>query len=204
VGLKGQGNAAADRVAAEAPSRPARAAERSETRILFGAWLALGLLALALAARGLSAPGLYYDEVIQAEATREFLDANGTPLRIPGASSVQFFGRWLPLFTQPYMGALKSQLLIPSFAAFGASGTVLRVTTWGGFIALAVLSPTACRASAALVASALLAVDPSFLCVSRRLGSFSSPLLLRAPVSPVRDRLGPAPHAAPPVGAGIC
>ena len=156
----------------------------SETRILFGVWLALGVLALALAARGLSAPGLYYDEVIQAEAAREFLDAKGSPLRIPGASSTQVFGRWLPVFTQPYMGALKSQLLIPSFAVFGASGASLRATTlaWGllALLSAMLLAHRLLGLGAALVAGALLAVDPSFLFVSRHdWGSFALALLCR-------------------------
>jgi hypothetical protein len=147
-------------------------------------WLALGALALALAARGLSAPGLYYDEVIQAEAAREFLDANGSPLRIPGATSTRVFGRWLPLFTQPYMGALKSQLLIPSFAVFGASGASLRLTTlaWGllALLLAMLLAHRLLGLGAALLAGALLAVDPSFLFVSRHdWGSFALALLLR-------------------------
>jgi hypothetical protein len=171
-------------VAAEAPAGGVRAPERSETRILFAAWLVLGVLALALAGRGLSAPGLYYDEVIQAEAAREFLDADGSPLRIPGASSTRIFGRWLPVFTQPYMGALKSQLLIPSFTLFGASGASLRATTlaWGllGLLFAMLLAHRLLGLGAALVAGALLAVDPSFLFVSRHdWGSFALALLLR-------------------------
>ena len=157
---------------------------RSETRILFGVWLALCVLALALAARGLSAPGLYYDEVIQAEAAREFLDAKGSPLRIPGASSTRVFGRWLPVFTQPYMGALKSQLLIPSFAIFGATGASLRATTlvWGllALLSAMLLAHRLLGLGAALVAGALLAIDPSFLFVSRHdWGSFTLALLCR-------------------------
>ena len=132
--------------------RRVRPAERRQIGILFGVWLALGALALAFAARDLSAPGLYYDEVIQAEQAREFLDANGRPLQVPGADSVRVFGRWLPVFTQPYMGALKSQLLIPSFALFGASGASLRVTTlvWGllGARSSRCCSPIACSGSA--------------------------------------------------------
>jgi hypothetical protein len=147
-------------------------------------WLALGALAFAFAARGLSAPGLYYDEVIQAEQALEFLDANGRPLQVPGADSARVLGRWLPVFTQPYMGALKSQLLIPSFALFGASGASLRATTllWG-LLALLLAMLLAWRLlglSAALLAGALLAVDPSFLFVSRHdWGSFALALLLR-------------------------
>jgi hypothetical protein len=162
----------------------AGAGERSERRILLAAWLVLAALALALTARDLSAPGLYYDEVIQAEAAREFLDAGSSPLRIPGASSARLMGRWLPLFTQPYMGALKSQLLIPPFAAFGASGASLRATTlaWGmlALLAAMLLAHRLLGLGPALLAGALLAADPGFLFVSRHdWGSFALALLLR-------------------------
>ena len=196
-------------MAAESPRTLARAAERSETRILFGVWLSLGVLALALTARGLSAPGLYYDEVIQAEAAREFLDPNGTPLRIPGATSTQVFGRWLPLFTQPYMGALKSQLLIPSFAVFGASGASLRLTTlaWGllGLLFAMLLTHRLLGLGAALLAGALLAVDPSFLFVSRHdWGSFALALLFRCAGLTLFATGWDRRSSAPMLGAGLC
>jgi hypothetical protein len=168
-------------VAAESP---ARAAQRGELLKFLGAWLALGLLAFALAGRDLSEPGLYYDEVIQAEAAREFLDPNGSPQRIPGASSARLLGRWLPVFTQPYMGALKSQLLIPGFALFGASAESLRAITlvWGlvGLLFAMLFAWRLLGLRAALLSGALLAVDPSFLFVSRHdWGSFALALLLR-------------------------
>ncbi len=162
----------------------ARAAQRSDVRILVGAWLALCVLSLALAARDLSAPGLYYDEVIQAVPASEFLAADGRPLEIPGADSTRLFGRWLPVFTQPYMGALKSQLLIPVFAVFGASDVSLRLTTlaWSllsiGFAML--LAHQLLGRAAALLTGALLAVDPSLLCVGRHdWGSFALAHLCR-------------------------
>ena len=91
-----------------------------------------GLLCLcvfALLARNLAEPGLYYDEVIQATPASEFLRQGGEPLQIPGARNTWLFGGWFPLMTQPYMGALKSQLLIPTFAAFGATRETLRLAT---------------------------------------------------------------------------
>ena len=160
------------------------AAQRGELLKVLGAWLALGLLAFALAGRDLSEPGLYYDEVIQAEAAREFLDPNGSPQRSPGASSARLLGRWLPVFTQPYMGALKSQLMIPGFALFGASAESLRATTlvWGllGLLFAMLFAWRLLGLGAALLSGALLAVDPSFLFVSRHdWGSFALALLLR-------------------------
>jgi hypothetical protein len=152
--------------------------------LLFGSWLAFCALALVLTARDLSAPGLYYDEVIQAVPASEFLAADGQPLQIPGADSLRLFGRWLPVFTQPYMGALKSQLLIPSFAVFGASPASLRLTTlaWSllsvGFAML--LAHQLLGLGAALLAGALLCVDPSLLFVGRHdWGSFALAHLCR-------------------------
>ena len=78
--VKGSARRAAWRLRLRAP----RAAQRSKCAILFGAWLALGALALALAARDLSAPGLYYDEVIQAEPASEFLAARTAAAPDPG------------------------------------------------------------------------------------------------------------------------
>ncbi len=166
----------------ERASEPA--AGRFDLRVLLGAWLALAALALALCARDLSAPGLYYDEVIQAVPASEFLAADGQPLQIPGADSTRLLGRWLPVFTQPYMGALKSQLLIPSFALFGASTASLRLTTLAWSLlsigCAMLLAHQLLGLGAALLAGALLAVDPSLLFVGRHdWGSFALAHLLR-------------------------
>jgi hypothetical protein len=123
--------------------------------------------------------------VIQATPALSFLAAEDVPLRIPGASSTRLLGRWLPLMTQPYMGALKSQALVPVFALFGATPTSLRLTTlaWG---LLGVLLTTlwACRVlglPAALLACAFVALVPSFLFISRHdWGSFALGLVCRA------------------------
>ncbi|MGI9591438.1 MAG: glycosyltransferase family 39 protein [Myxococcota bacterium] len=139
-------------------------------------WLLLGvallaLLVLALGARRLDEPGLYYDEVIQATPASEFLRERGEALRIPGARNTRLFGGWFPLLTQPYMGALKSQLLIPTFAAFGASRETLRVATltWAcvGLLLVALWVRELAGTRVALATAALLALDPSFLFVSR-------------------------------------
>jgi hypothetical protein len=139
---------------------------------------------LALSARRLDEPGLYYDEVIQATPASEFLRAGGEPLGIPGARSTWLFGGWLPLMTQPYMGALKSQLLIPTFAVFGASPASLRLATllWGcaGLLLCAGWMRSVYGSRVALLAAALVAVDPSFVFVTRHdWGSVSLALVCR-------------------------
>jgi hypothetical protein len=150
---------------------------------------ALGFAAVAalsawLALRDLDVPGLYYDEAIQAVAAAEFLREGGRPLQIPGAKNVWLGGGWFPVLTQPYMGALKSQLLIPVFASFDASVVVLRATTFGwGLVGCLFATLFAARilgAPVALAMAALLALDPSFLFVSRHdWGSFALGLACR-------------------------
>jgi len=142
-------------------------------------------LAAALGLRHLDEPGLYYDEAVQAVPAAEFVRASPQPVVLPGAWSVRIAGRWLPLRTLPYMGALKSQLLIPVFAAFGASVGSLRAATFGfGLAGLAfamLFARSLLGAGTALVAGLLLAVDPAFLFVSRHdWGSFALGFACRA------------------------
>ncbi len=151
--------------------------------VLLGALACVALAAL-LAGRELERPGLYYDEVIQAVPAREFLREEGRPSQIPGMREVRWLGGWFPVQTQPYMGALKSQVLIPVFAVFDASTRSLRLATLGigllGMLAAMAFARRALGAPAALLTGLLLAVDPSFLFVSRHdWGSFALSLLLR-------------------------
>ena len=157
---------------------------RAEFATLAGGFLVLGVIALALVARNFELPGLYYDEAIQATPALSFLEEDGDPLRIPGASSTRVFGRWLPVMTQPYMGALKSQLLIPTFALFGATPSSLRATTlaWGllGVVFSVLWVRRILDLPTALLAGALVALDPSFLFISRHdWGSFALGLVCR-------------------------
>ncbi len=153
--------------------------ERSrETRILLAAFAALALAAIGIAGRDLATPGLYYDEVIQAEPAVQFLAEGGRPLELPGMRSLRLLGRWWPLMTQSYMGALKSQALVPGFALFGADACTLRATTlaWGllGLLLAMLLARELLGLGAALAAGALLALDPSLLFAARHdWGSFA-------------------------------
>jgi hypothetical protein len=150
---------------------------------------ALGFAAVAalsawLALRDLAVPGLYYDEAIQAVPAAEFLREGGHPLQIPGAKNIWLGGGWFPVLTQPYMGALKSQLLIPVFASFDASVAVLRATTFGwglaGCLFATLFAARILGPPVALAMAALLALDPSVLFVSRHdWGSFALGLLCR-------------------------
>jgi hypothetical protein len=155
-----------------------------EGRILALAFALLCCVAVGIAGHDLDLPGLYYDEVIQAEPAVQFLAEDGRPSGIPGARTIRLFGGWFPVMIQPYMGALKSQALIPVFAAFGPSATSLRLATLGlslvGLLFTLLWTREVLGVRVAIVATALLAVDPSFLWIGRHdWGSFALGLICR-------------------------
>ena len=155
-----------------------------ENAALTGLFAVLCVAVFVLGGRQLDAPGLYYDEVIQATPASEFLREGGEPLSIPGAQNTWLFGGWFPVLTQPYMGALKSQLLIPSFAVFGTSRETLRLVTlaWSciGLGLLALWTRRMYGPAAAALVALLVALDPSFLFVSRHdWGSVSLAMVCR-------------------------
>lgn len=164
--------------------RGGRDVMRSAAQLVVGT-LACAAVALGVAARDLESPGLYYDEVIQAEPALWFLRAEPSPPEVPGALSLRWLGRPFPLMTQPYMGALKSQVLVPVLAATGPDLRSVRLAT----LAIALLGLGCAMAwvraafdgPTALCLGALLAVDPSFLFTSRHdWGSFALGFLLRS------------------------
>lgn len=147
-------------------------------RRLLVAFALLCTFAVVMAGRHLDAPGTYYDEVIQAEPAVQFLAENGRPSEIPGARTIRLFGGWFPVTVQPYMGALKSQLLIPVFASFGASVPTLRAATLSialiGLLFAMLFARESLGIRTAIVAGLLLATDPSFLLTARHdWGSFA-------------------------------
>jgi hypothetical protein len=89
---------------------------------------------------------------------------------MPGYEVISVCGRPFPIFAQSYIGAVKSWLLLPSFAVFGASQPVLRLTALGwGLMALLLFMLWTWRwlgRNTALLAGALLALDPTFFFIS--------------------------------------
>lgn len=147
--------------------------------------LACAALALGLVGRSLERPGLNYDEVIQAEPALWFLRAEPAPPQAPGVRSVRVLGRPLPWMTQPYMGALKSQVLVPVFALAHADAHSLRLATLGiallGLVCAMAFTFRLYDLPTALLLGSLLALDPSFLFTSRHdWGSFALGFLLRS------------------------
>ena len=151
---------------------------------LTAAIVACVAIATLLGARDLALPGLYYDEVIQAVPALAFLRGDPLPSEIPGVRDVRLFGRRLPWMTQPYMGALKSQVLIPVFALLEPDAGTLRGATFAwalaGLVLAMIWADRVYGFGVALGMGVLLSADPSFLYIARHdWGSFSLALLLR-------------------------
>jgi len=146
--------------------------------------------------------------VVQAEPALRLLGGEDPPLEIPGARNLRGFGRWLPFMTQPYMGALKSWLLVPSLALTGGDAVALRATTLGfallGLLFTLRFARRLGGVSWACAAAWLLACDPSLLFGARHdWGSFAPGFALRAAALDLA--LGAWQHAsrARALGAGL-
>jgi 4-amino-4-deoxy-L-arabinose transferase-like glycosyltransferase len=139
---------------------------KREFSILLGGWLVLAALLLGLGRQNLSAPGLFYDEAIYGGLAKDFLAGHPTGSHMPGTSTMEIFGGPLPIFVQPYLGALKCWLLIPGFKLFGSTLAVLRgANLFFSAAALLIFMLWTWRLlglAEALLAGLLLAVDPAF------------------------------------------
>lgn len=86
--------------------------------------------------KNLAVPGTYYDEAVFAGLAKDFV-VGQKRLHMPGCERITVFNRPFPVFVQPYIGALKSWIFIPSFSLFGANLATARLTT--AFLAIASL-----------------------------------------------------------------
>jgi hypothetical protein len=137
---------------------------------VLAAWFALAVIWICVGSQNISVPGLYYDEAHCPGMAKDFLTGHANPHQ-RGYGVVNLFGRPFPMFVQPYGGAVKSWLLIPSFAIFGTSMAVLRMTA----LSLGLVALLLCMLwihqwlgkSAAILTGVLLALDPSyfFICL---------------------------------------
>ena len=141
-----------------------------ELSLLLAVWLACSLLLMMIALRDLSAPGLYYDETVFAGMAKEFVRGAPVGPHMPFTTIGTLFGRPFPWFVQNYFGGLKCWLLIPSFAVFGSSIGVLRLTTLCLSLVALLFFMLWTRKLAglpvAIVAGPLLALDPSYFYLS--------------------------------------
>ena len=156
-----------------------------ELAALLLAWAGLAAWIAVPALATLASPGLFYDEAWLAQQGRAFVEPTREGLMPPGAISTWLFGRPFPLFALPYLGSLKSQLLIPSLALFGTSLETLRATTlcWSllALLASMFLAKRAFGLPVAVLTGALIATDPSFdFLAQREWGPFVLGLLLRS------------------------
>ncbi|MCZ6782891.1 MAG: glycosyltransferase family 39 protein [Proteobacteria bacterium] len=148
------------------------------------AWAVLAATAFAFAAPRTDAPGLYYDEAFMAQQARDFLEPERATDHAGSIRELWIAGRPFPLRNAVYLGSLKSQLLIPSFAIFGAEPSVLRLTTLGWSL-LAVLfvmlfARRIVGTPAAIASGALLIGDPAWYFYSlHEWGPFTTGLLCR-------------------------
>ncbi|MEN8181258.1 MAG: glycosyltransferase family 39 protein [Myxococcota bacterium] len=148
-------------------------------------WLVLVLGFLSIAAPRAGDPGLYYDEAFLGQQAKDFFEPGRGILHPPSTRQIELFGRPFPLRNAIYLGSLKSQLLIPSFAIFGAEVRVLRLTTaLTGLLALLLMMLWIDRLLGPTVASlgGLLAVaDPNaWFYLLHEWGPFTTLLLCRA------------------------
>jgi len=155
-----------------------------EFAVLLGTWLLLGAAAVGLAATA-SGPGMLYDEAWLAQQGRQVVDPLREGLMPPGTQKTWLFGRPFPLFALPYLGSLKSQLLVPSLAMFGNELATTRLAT----LAIALIALLATMVAAwqvfdvrvAVLSGALLATDPTiFFHAQWEWGPFTTGWLCRA------------------------
>jgi hypothetical protein len=143
---------------------------RRESILLLIVWLVLALIVTSLAIQNLSVPGLYYDEAVFGGMAKGFVTGNVHGPHIPENQVITFLGRPFPVLIQPYLGALKSWMLMPSLALFGSNVPALRATNlFWDLTALLLLMLAAWRWSSlpsALVVGILLAFDPNFFFLS--------------------------------------
>lgn len=147
-------------------------------------WAVLSLATLSIALPQIDELGLYYDEAFLAQQARGFVEPDRAGVHPASVQTAWIAGRPFPIRNAAYLGSLKSQLLIPSLAVFGASPFVLRVST----LAIGLLGLLFCMLWArrywgeqvAVISGVLVASDPAFFFFSQfEWGPFTSMLLCR-------------------------
>ncbi len=147
-------------------------------------WAVLSLATLSIALPQIDELGLYYDEAFLAQQARGFVEPDRAGIHPASVQTAWIAGRPFPIRNAAYLGSLKSQLLIPSLAVFGASPFVLRVST----LAIGLLGLLFCMLWArrcwgeqvAVISGVLVASDPAFFFFSQfEWGPFTSMLLCR-------------------------
>jgi len=140
--------------------------ESNRQRLLVRAALAVYVvLAISLI---LQKPGLQYDEALLVlGAVHMRHSPNEITLPHDPNTWIPVFGRWIPLMTVRYAGAVKEYLCLPLFALFGTRTALIRLVsmTLGGFgiWGVAKLLREQVGGLAAGAAALILAVNPAYL-----------------------------------------
>ncbi len=148
-------------------------------------WLLLASGVFAIAAPRVDQPGLYYDEAFMAQQAKDFFEPERIPDHAATVRTLRIGGRPFPIRNAIYLGSLKSQLMLPSFAVFGSTPEVLRLTTLGWSLLALLLFMLWTRqvlgTPTALVAGGLIAADPTYHFYSLyEWGPFTTGFLCRA------------------------
>jgi hypothetical protein len=128
--------------------------------------------------------GNNYDEAFLAQQARDFVEPSSLGVHPGSVRSVTILDRPFPVRNAAYLGALKSQLLIPSIAIAGSTPRVVRITTLAtGLLALLLAMLWTERVlgrAVAMLAGLLVATDASFYFFSQfEWGPFTTNLLCR-------------------------
>lgn len=132
--------------------------------------VAAAALFLALAARHIESPGVYYDEAWQAPCAI-FLVKDQVNSNYAEAWGVTIAGRHLPVMNGEYTGAVKSYIMAVGFYLFGVKVSVMRLTM--AFVALigilyaAYFAREAFGSLGAICGVWLMATDPTIIMCSR-------------------------------------
>jgi 4-amino-4-deoxy-L-arabinose transferase-like glycosyltransferase len=131
---------------------------------IFLSLLAIGIY-LSCCLTHLELPGLYYDEVLFANAAMGNIDGSFIAWQIQVGSAK------LPVMLMPYIGALKAYFYAPIFATFKPSVMTVRLpTVLVGLVTLALTYAVVKHwlgEKVALIALLLLASDPTFIFVNK-------------------------------------
>jgi hypothetical protein len=177
------------------------------------AWIVIALATVLLSGPQIERLGLYYDEAFIAQQGRDFVEPEHAAIHPPSVTTAVVAGRPFPIRNAAYLGSLKSQLAIPSFALFGASKSTLRYATLAVGLLGLLFAMLAVRhlfgAGVAIVSGLLVATDPAFHFFAQfEWGPFTSLFLCRGLgvyllIVAAKSR-SPGANSAAWVGSAIC
>jgi len=135
-----------------------------------GWWVAVAVvvfLSLSLA-QIVQSPGMHYDEAILVQGAVRMLTSPDKPTFAHDAGSwIPLGKRWWPLMTMPYVGAVKSYLMLLPFAVFGTRLSVARVVAAllaaFGIFGIASLLRRHVSGAAGAAFALILAIHPAFV-----------------------------------------